>query len=198
MALAQISYTTVDSVKVKLEGKVRFQEDPAAVQNGELPDALLLQCIADAETQVEMDLRGRYAIPFRSTQTEDFTGLPDHSKRAIRIAVDLQAIMQILDTDFGRSGKIDASAYYKNTATRYDTTINKLLGIQEDSDGKKVQKRTPPLEKMKLAPGNSKADDGHRGVISNTDMCEDSAEGFALSHLNDPSSSMVRRRGGSW
>jgi phage gp36-like protein len=66
---AKFLYTTVDSVKVRLAGKVQFQEDCNSLQNGELPDLLLLQLIRDAETETEQDLRSRYSVPFRSIRS---------------------------------------------------------------------------------------------------------------------------------
>jgi hypothetical protein len=56
-------------------------------------------------------------------------------------------------------------------------------------------KFSPPLEDLMLAYSNSKADDGIRGTIINTDASIDSAS-YAAEQINDPSQSYLRRRGG--
>jgi hypothetical protein len=182
-------YTTVDSVKVRLAGKVQFQQDPKNIADGELPDALLLQLIADAETQVEQDLRGRYAIPFTSKCSGSYDALPDHSKRALRIVVDLRAVIDVLDTDFGRGTHIDGDKYSDPNKAKYKALIGTLLGQDQEGKNGKIDRfrRTPPLEDVKLAKGNTEADDGYRGTIINTDASRHGAESYAEHQINDPS-----------
>jgi hypothetical protein len=187
-------YTTVESVKVRLAGKVQFQQDPNEDQEGELPDALLHQLIVDAETEVEQDLRGRYAIPFRSKTRGKFSELPDHSKRAIRMAVDLKAVIMVLETDFGRGTHVSGEGYSKTQKEKYESTIKKLLGVQKNLDGQEVQKKTPPLEDMLLAACNSAADDGFKGMIINTDQSTDDSVTYAEEQINDPGHSYAGRR----
>lgn len=189
-------YTTVDSVKVRLMGKVQF-ESPDQLQQGELPNVLLCQLICDAETEVEQDLRTRYAIPFRSIKVGTFLGLPDHSKRAIRIVVDFKAVLKILETDFGRGSHINAEDYEKDMKDRYEDQIMKLLGRDQIGDKSEVKrfKVSPPLEDMLLAISNRAADDGYRGMIINTDASQRDSSSYAAESVNNPSKSYIRSRG---
>jgi hypothetical protein len=192
---AKFLYTTVDSVKVRLAGKVQFQEDCNSLQNGELPDLLLLQLIRDAETETEQDLRSRYSVPFRSIRTGQYCDLPDHSQRALRKVVDLKAVQYILDTDFGRGTHISGKTYSEVAEDAYKVSVKKLLGMDMQGEESKRFKFSPPLEDLMLAYSNSKADDGIRGTIINTDASIDSAS-YAAEQINDPSQSYLRRRGG--
>lgn len=181
-------YTTYQSVKVRLAGKVQFQSDGCEALDGEIPNELLGQQIVDAETAVEQELRGRYAIPFQSISKGTFASLPDHSKRVIRILADLKAVMNILGTDFGSGTHVTADPYYKDTEKRYKLELKRALGQDaesEDSEQKRYRK-SPPLDDMKLANSNSKADDGYKGMLINTDRCSDSAT-YAEGQINNPS-----------
>lgn len=191
-----ILYTTLDSVKVRLTGKVQF-ESASGLLDGELPNALLVQLIVDAETEVEQDLRSRYAIPFRSQRTNQWADLPDHSKRAIRIVVDFKAVLKILETDFGRGTHINAEGYEKDMKDRYEEQVMKLLGRDLIGDKSEVKrfKVSPPLDDMLLAKNNRAADDGYRGMIINTDASTHDAASYASDSVNNPSKSYIRSRG---
>jgi hypothetical protein len=186
-------YTTRDSVRVRLAGKVQFQRDPAAPVDGELPDDLLRQLICDAETEVEADLRGRYAIPFRSKTRGTYEGLPDHTQRAIRMAVDMRSVLTILATDFGRGTVISGEDYAEITKANYGSFIAKLLGRDQEAAGEKIDRfrRTPPLEDLLLSESNRMADDGYRGMIINTDQSEHDAASYAAGQVNNPARSYV-------
>ena len=188
-------YTTIDSVKLRLVNKVQFQQKANVIVEGEMPDALLLQIIQDAETEVEQDLRGRYSIPFRSKSTGKFADLPDHSKRAIRMVVDELAVLKVLDTDFGRGSHITAEGYMENKEKNYDKQITKLLGRDKEGNSSPHDRFrfSPPLEGMLLAVGNMEADDGYKGRIINTDASPD-ASTYASETINDPSLSYAGRR----
>jgi len=189
-------YTTTDSVKIRLTNKVQFQSNPKTVADGEIPDQLLGQLIRDAETEVEMELRARYAIPFRSIKFGNFAKLPDHTKRAVRVACDLKAVLIILSTDFGRGTHISGDGYSKEDKKRYDDQINLLLGRDRIGANDKIDrfKHSPPLEDLMLAASNSKADDGYRGRIINTDASENDAVSYAEEQINNPAATYVQRR----
>lgn len=184
-------YTTVDSVKVRLANKVQFQEGATPI-DGELPNALLCQLIVDAETLVEQDLRGRYAIPFRSIANGTYGLLPDHSKRVIRMLCDLKAVQLVLTTDFGRGTHIAGEDYTKETKELYEANLKRALGhdLEGESLDTKRFRRTPPLDDLMLAKSNSKADDGFHGMIINTDPRPNSAD-YAAHQVNDPSRSYI-------
>jgi hypothetical protein len=195
--LHQPQYTTAESVKVRLAGKVQFQRDTSTIEDGELPDALLHQLIADAETAVEQELRGRYAIPFRSKTRGTYQELPDHSKRALRMAVDMKAVMLILKTDFGRGSHIKAEDYFKELKEEFEAHVELLLGRDKEGKEKERYRYSPPLEDLALAGSNHMADDGTKGMIINTDQETRDAVTYAEEQVNDPSSGYLRgRRGG--
>jgi hypothetical protein len=194
--LLQPQYTTVDSVKVRLAGKVQFQKDAKAVEDGELPSALLCQLIADAETAVEQELRGRYAVPFRSKTRGTYQTLPDHSKRALRMAVDMKAVMLILATDFGRGSHVKGEDYFKELKSEFDSHIELLLGRDKEGKEKERYRYAPPLDDVLLAGSNSMADDGYKGMIINTDQETRDAVTYAEEQVNDPSTYLPTKRGG--
>jgi hypothetical protein len=192
--LLRPQYTTIDSVKVRLAGKVQFQQSPDQIEPGELPDALFHQLIVDAETEVEQDLRSRYAIPFQSKTFKTYPALPDHSRRAIRVAVDMKSVMMVLQTDFGRGTHIQGDDYFDSLKESYQEYLKKLLG--QDSEGEKRERFrfSPPLEDLLLAVSNSEADDGYKGMIINTDQDRRDAVTYAEEQMNNPSESYVGRQ----
>ena len=191
----KLLYTTFQSVKLRLTNKVQFQADDNKVEDGELPNDLLSQIIQDAETAVEMDLRSRYAVPFRSKSKNTWDALPDHTKRAIRQAVDYKAVAIVLDTDFGRGTKVDGEPYSNKFTKMYNDQIQLLLGRDSIGRNDKIDRHkvAPPLEDLLLAASNSKADDGFRGMVLNSDPRE-RAVTYAEEQLNDPSTSWERTR----
>jgi len=190
-------YTTFDSVKVRLTNKVQFQIPNEPLIEGQLPNELLAQLISDAEMEVEQDLRSRYSVPFKSIKFGNYEQLPDHTKRAIRVVVNLKSVIKILETDFGRGTHIDGDTYSNSTKKSYEQNIMRLLGRDMIGQNDKIDrfKVSPPLEDLLLAVRNSKADDGYRGRIINTDASENDASSYAAQQINDPSRSYVTNRG---
>lgn len=189
-------YTTIDSVKVRLANKVQFQANPKVLEDGELPNELLAQLIRRAETKVELALRSRYAIPFRSKRLNTFKDLPDHTKEALTTLIDDAAVMAVLKTDFGRGTHINSEGYYKDLKADYDDQLNLLLGFDQEGENRDQVKRfrfSPPLEDLTLAASNKEADDGYKGMIINTDQKYDVTT-YAEGQINDPSKSYLRRR----
>jgi hypothetical protein len=190
-------YTTLDNVKVRLANKVQFQKNPDFTCDGELPNEFLEQLIVDAETMVEQDLRSRYSIPFQSITYKTFIGLPDHTKRAIRTAVDYKAVIHVLETDFGRGTHVSADNYLSSQKKAYIAYISKLLGRDAIGANDKIDrfKYSPPLEDLMLAYSNSKADDGIRGTIINTDASRNDVVDYAIEQIDNPSRSYIRSPG---
>jgi hypothetical protein len=187
-------YTTVDNVKVRLANKIQF-ETPGGLLDGEMPNALLCQLIKRAETKVELLLRSRFAIPFRSARTAKFCDLPDHTKAALQTVIDDRAVMEILKTDFGRGTHTNAENYYKDLDKDFKDGINHLLGRDyEGANAKHDRFRfAPPIEDLALATSNCKADDGFKGMIINTDNCPN-VTNYAEDQINNPSQNWLRRR----
>lgn len=188
MGEIKLLYTTLDNVKIRLANKVLFQKQGQDPVDGEIPTLFLLQLISDAETDIEQELRGRYAIPFQSKKTGTFKGLPDHTARAIRKVIDMKAVLSILDTDFARGSHIRGEDYAEEQRTKYQDEINRLLGHDQEAAGRDVKRWrfTPPLEDLKLAHSNSEADDGLRGMIINTDDSTNDAVSYAEEQINNP------------
>lgn len=186
-------YTTIDSVKVRLEGKVQFQTENPPL-DGEIPDALLIQLIMDAETDVEQDLRSRYAIPLQSKCHGNFKSLPDHSQRAIRTLMDYMCVIKVMETDFGRGSHINADGYIDNDRRHYRELLEKLLGKDMQGDGANRFKYSPPLDDVKLSASNRAADDGYRGMIINTDASQNDSVSYAEDSINNPAQTFNKRR----
>lgn len=189
-------YTTYANVKVLLANKVQFQTSPTELLDGELPEALLGALISRAETRVEQDLCSRYAIPFTSIKYKEYKFLPDHTKRGIQTAVDLRSVMEVLMTDFGRGTHVNGETYFKNSLKEYDGYIDILLGRNREAANPKHDRFrfTPPLLDLKLAFSNSKADDGFKGMLINTDSNRFGAEIYAEEQINNPAATYINRR----
>lgn len=190
------TYTTVDSVKVRLANKVQFQSGSSPVE-GEIPNDFLLQLILDAEVDVEMDLRARYKTPFQSITNGHFDKLPEHTKRAIRKVVDHKAVMNVMQSDFGRGTAISGEGLDDKMSEKYEEEIMRLLGKEKIGEGQEHYrfKNSPPLDDLQLAKSNAEADDGYRGMIINTDGSCNSTSDYAREQINDPSRSYIGRRG---
>jgi len=189
-------YTNYENVKVLLANKVQFQTSPQVLLDGELPNALLGALISRAETRTEQDLSSRYAIPFVSIKYGQYSLLPDHTKRGIQTAVDLRAVVEVLMTDFGRGTHVNAETYYKNSLAEYNGYIDILLGRNREAANEKHDRFrfTPPLDDLKLAFTNRKADDGYKGMIINTDGNHHGAENYAEQQINNPAATYINRR----
>ena len=190
-------YTTYPSVKVLLANKVQFQSSPTDLIDGELPDVLLGVLISRAETRTEQDLSTRYEIPFTSIKYGQYKMLPDHTRRGIQTAVDLRAVVEVLMTDFGRGTHVNGETYYKNSLKEYEAYIDVLLGRTRESANDEKHKRyrfNPPLTDLKLALSNSKADDGFKGMIINSDGNTRGAENYAEQQINNPAATYINRR----
>lgn len=191
--LATPIYTNYASVQVRLANKVQFQQDPNNLVDGELPNTLLNQLIVDAETAVEQELRSRYAIPFQSASKGTYAGLPDHTKRVIRMLCDMKAVQLVLKTDFGRGTHISGDAYLKDIKEEYELEMKRALGRDIEGENDKIDRfrRTPPLDDLLLAATNRAADDGYHGMIINTDQDRCGAEEYAKHQINNPARSYV-------
>ena len=197
-------YTTFDSVKIRLQGKVTFKDSTTPIGRGDrvMSDELLGQMIVDAETAVEQELRGRYAVPFRSKRSGTYEQLPDHTKRAIRTIVDQKACMLILIDSFGSGTHINADGYLKNLTETYELLLRRLLGqdMEGENFGEKRFRRTPPLDDLMLSVTNS-ADTGFigapmdAGARSPFDQRVTGSE-FAANQINDPSIGILYGFGG--
>lgn len=199
MKLLEPVYTTVDSVRIRLSGKVNFQDDPKApLEQGQLSEQLFRQLIRDGETRVEQDLRGRYAIPLQSKRTKKFVDLPDSTQRALRTIIDWMAVMMVLTTDFGAGTHLNGEEYSAKIEEFYEPYIDRLLGQDREAANTKASgqelkryRKVLPLEDLLLCAGNTEADDGGRGMFINTDSSRNDAVTYAEEHINNPSRTYI-------
>lgn len=181
-------YISSNDVQVRLRGKVRFTDDIDDVNK--MHFSLLNRLIAEAEGQVERDLSPRYFAPFQSESTGQFKDLPDSPTRnLIRTLCELQAVMRVLETDFGSGSAMNGEAYSKKLQERYDSIIKKeLLKKEEEVYAGPTGWRYPPLPALKLNYFNTQADDGYAGMVLNTTR---GVGGFPAVQINDPRETFV-------
>lgn len=181
-------YIKFADVQLRLAGKIRFQDDSGTDQSNRMPVALANRLIDEAEGQVEMDLSPRYAAPFAHSTTNLFKDLPDApTKNIIRTLCELQAVMRVLETDFGSGTAVDANKYIKVVEDRYKKMLNENILAKFADDYKSTRQwKFPPLPFLKLNYFNKEADDGFAGMI----IHETRGEGvYPAQQQNDPSES---------
>lgn len=179
-------YIKFEDVRLRLAGKVRFQDASGADQDNRMPITLANRLIDEAEGQVEMDLSPRYAAPFLSMSKGTFELLPDRpTKNVIRTLCELQAVIRILETDFGSGSAIDAMKYIATIEKRYKAMINdNVLAKFSDDYKDSRQWKFPPLADLKKAQHNTEADDGFAGMVTITDRGEGL---YPVEQIDDPS-----------
>lgn len=181
-------YTRLDQVKVRLLGKVRFATDEDDPEDENLMSiALAKRLINEAEGQVEQDLSPRYFAPFQTCDGRPFGTLPLRpTQEVLTTLCELQSVIRILETDFGRGSVANGDKYAEALRKRYDGIINhRILSLKPDSY---LNWRFPPLTGLRLAPHNSRADDGYSGTPMHINPSGDSAS-FPADRMNDPSES---------
>lgn len=195
--LIEPKYVEVDAVRTRLANKVIIQPKPhkasdlEGIEDGQLPYVLFLQLIADAETQIEQELRSRYAVPFRSISKGSFLALPYHTKRALCQVIEDQAVLLVLETDFGTGTHINAEGYKASLQSRLDKRLELLLGRDREGASAKIDryKNAAPLEDLALAPWNSEADDGYAGTVIVTGADYQGSTQYAEGQINNPARS---------
>lgn len=154
-------YVNLNQVMLRLEGKVRFTEN--VEDEGRMYIGLAEALIDEAEGQVELDLSVRYFAPFQPIAGGPFSDLPDRPTKQVLSSLCLaQAVMKILDTDFGMGGSVDSSKYYEKIEARYKAMMAQLI---ETRDGVGSGWKYPPLPGLKLNYQNAAADDGFAGAV---------------------------------
>ncbi len=183
------AYIKFEDVRLRLIGKVRFDDDTEAAEaSGRMPKALANRLIDEAEGQVEQDLSPRYAAPFAHKTTGLFKDLPDRpTKNIIRTLCELKACIRILETDFGEGTSVDGEKYIKRIEARYTKIIKENVLAKPDDDYKASRQWSfPPLPDLKLNWFNTKADDGYAGMIH----VVSSGDGdYPSKQIDDPSES---------
>lgn len=176
-------YTNFANVQTRLIGKVSFTED--ATDENKMQIKLANALINEAEGQVELDLSPRYMAPFQTDDQQAFKFLPVRpTTQVLQTLAELQAVMRILETDFGRGTATDGDNYSKMLAKRYDQMKDQLLAKKRDGNVDSQGWRYPPLPGLRLAYFNTEADDGYAGSVIVASGSQ--SHGYPNHQINNP------------
>lgn len=176
-------YISLEDVRVRLIGKVRFTTD----ENDEnrMHESLANRLINEAEGHVEYDLSPRYAAPFQTDAGGAFTGLPARpTKETVRTLCEVQAVIRILETDFGRGTVVEADKYVEKLQKRYDGMVERVMKKKTDGGQEAQGWMYPPLPGLRLNYMNTEADDGYMGMVLSTSQGDGD---YPRAQINDPS-----------
>lgn len=191
-------YISGPDVEVRLIGKVRFTDDEE--DENRFPRRLLNRIIDESEGRVEMDLSPRYEVPFQSIDGGAFkTSVPARpTGNIIRTLCELQSVILILETDFGRGTVVDAAKYAEAFAKRYKSMIDDLLAKKrfqgEEQGGLGWAK--PPLTGLMLGYFNTESDDGFAGMVLSTS--QNPGGGYPAQQINNPADSFWTGYANPW
>lgn len=175
-------YHKLKDIEIRLAGKLRFTDDPADVDL--MPISLVRSLMNEAEGQVEMALSPRFMAPFQTDAGLAFQSLPERPTRLyIRTLCEIQSVLRILETDFGRGTAIGGDGYTKNMSDRYTEMVDRLMKKKDDTTQAWV---FPPLDGLRLALFNEKADDGFQGMPLNSSDDSDNSDSFPQKRINSP------------
>lgn len=177
-------YCRSEAVKVRLEGKVKFSESGSEDENRMSP-ALLNALIAEAESQLEIDMMDRYELPFQSTCGAPFSQLPQTSLITIQNLAELLSCIRVLETDFGRGTSVNSEKYTEKLQKRYDEVVGKLMEVQEQTKHTSRQWLRRPLDGVKVSY-NNQGDNGFRGRVTNVSAYDHNAANYAIDQINSP------------
>lgn len=184
-------YTDPEQVKIRLRGKVRFSDDATDVNK--MDSQLLNRLINEAEGQVEFDLSPRYANPFRSDDGSDAGGpfrlLPARpTQEIIKTLCEIQSVLMVLNTDFGRSGSNDGTKYAEALEKRYEKILKQQLERRTYGGKESGQWKYPPLPGLQLSYFNQDGDTGYTGQVLTTTTTQNHGN-FPQSQINSPGES---------
>jgi hypothetical protein len=175
------NYHSKGDIEPRLRGKVRFTDDEA--DENKMHVRLLSKLQDEAEAQVEMDLSPRYEVPFQTVDGAAFEKLPTLTRTFIRTMCELQSIIRILETDFGRGSASDGSKYTDALQKRYDKMRDDALQKRKHAGEETMQFARPPLPGIMLAAHNE-GDDGFLGEV----MTSSRGDGdYPAKQIDDPS-----------
>jgi len=179
-------YISYEEIRVRTLGKVKYTT--SELDENKMHVDLANALINEGEVQVELDLSPRYEAPFQGLNGEAFSTLPTPTKLLIKALCELQGVMKILDTDFGRGTVAGAEKYYETLEKRYDRIIKQTMEYRggEYGNGWKY----PPLPGLKLMWGNAQGDSGFVGEVLVIGPSGDS-DSFPSRRVNDPSKTFL-------
>lgn len=182
-------YIKDSDVTIRLLNKVRFTDDMN--DGNSFQNTLLRDLIAQAEAQVEYDLSPRYASPFVTDSGAPFGQFLQLQMfvayNSIKSLCQLQGVIRVLDTDFGRGTVVDADKYIERIEKRYKSIVEaKILAKKKVGTEETQQWQYPPIPGLKLNYMNTEADDGYMGQVLTTNQVTPQYPQF---QINDPSES---------
>lgn len=179
-------YISLLEVKVRLTGKVAF--DDSGTDPNRMSAQLANLLIGQAEGDVELELSIRYAAPFQTDGGLSFMNLPSRPTRQIIKTLCLnKAVLYILDTDFGRGSIVNGEEYAKGLIKQFDWIADRCCILRGektrgDGNGQEGSWKFPPLPGLMLNYQNT-SDDGFMGQVYHATAGEGSYAGGAV---NDP------------
>lgn len=179
------AYVTLEQLKQRLLGKVRFTTDEA--NENQLQESLATTLIEEAEAEIEMRLSVRYEVPFVTEDDSAFSELPQTTRLQIQAICLAEAIKRVLMTDFGRGSAAEGEKYFATVAKDSEARIERLIELRKDQFN---HFRYPPLPELKLSGGNSAADDGYAGRVLST---SDGYGSYPVTQINEPSETVFSR-----
>jgi hypothetical protein len=139
------SYTNLNLVKLRLRGKVTFDNtDP-----GYVTDEEALNYIQDAESEIETRLNRQYVIPFVSSENLPFSEITSrHTIQRIQTLCTIMSAILIMPVYFGRSEGVRANDYIDNE----EKTLERKLKELTEWDPKSGSWLSIPMEDLKQNP----------------------------------------------
>lgn len=178
-------YISLNDVKVRLNGKVRFTENPEVEgEEDKMSVSLANRLISEAESKVEEDLSPRYAAPFQTSEGKPFASLPFRpTKDFLKNLCENMAVVLILETDFGAGGPSSGDKYASRLREKYKSFLDDHLKIKENSYNTYIK---PPLPMLRLNFQNEEADDGFKGMAF-AQQGASADDDYPAYQINDPS-----------
>jgi len=174
-------YITDAEVKSRTAGKIRYATTDA--DEHAVGPLFLAEVIEEAESEVEMRLSCRYALPFVGTANEAFSTLTTNTQTVIKTLCRMEAVRRLLSYDFGRGTAVDGELYAIALLKDYENRMTRLVEYRKGQFGHFLY---PPLEGLKLAAHNSEGDDGYAGRIY---VSSDNLGGYAPGQMPSPGES---------
>jgi len=172
-------YLTYDEVKIRLLNKITFTDtDPFEG----LPTELGNDIVANAEAEVEEDLRVWYAIPFVTENDESWDKLPRNTQLVLKNLLLYKAQIRLLQSSFVKQNPAREENYIEEWQAEYEkyfakhfTTLNGIF----------LRK---PLTGLKQE-GNNVGNQRLKGVTSS--QRTNAGINFAINQVTDPSRSRI-------
>jgi hypothetical protein len=172
-------YLNYDEVKIRLQNKIEFTTtDPFQGLTTELANDI----IANAEAEVEEDLRVWYAIPFVTETDEDWSKLPRNTQLVLKNLLLYKAQIRLLQSAFLKQDPTRNEHYIEEWQAEYDRYFAKHFTLL---DGVFLRQ---PLAGLKLV-GNNVANQRLKGI--QVAMRYTPSITYAINQVTDPSVSRI-------